>query len=255
MKKQHPEERSAPLRGKVALVVGASTETGPELCEALAEHGAHVALTFLRDQEAGEGTALRCRRHGVRSQAYQFDLLRTADSAALVSEVAAAFGGLHLLVNLGGPPPVFTDFRSISETEYDVMMDAHVKGYFFLSREAACTMERGGGGVIVNVSATSSIKYGHSAYGLAKACVNDMTRFLAHSFAPLVRVLTLIPGMIDIDQTDAGLRQERAAASPLRRLVTPRELGELVVALCSPAFQSVTGESILADGGFWLLHR
>lgn len=243
------------LQGKVALVVGASSETGPRLCETLAEHGSHIALTYLHRKEAGEALAERCRGHGVRSEAYEFDLLRPEGAAALVSRVYKTFGGLDVLVNLGGPPPVFSDFRTITEAEYDLMMDAHVKGCFFLSRDAARCMEQAGGGVIVNVSATSSSKYSHGAYGLAKACVNDMTRFLAFAFAPLVRVLTIVPGLIDIPETEQQLRQDRAASSPLKRIITPRELGDLVAAVCSPAFQSVTGESIIADGGFWLLHR
>lgn len=243
------------LRGKTALVVGAASETGPRLCEVLAGYGAHIALTYRQNRTAGEAVAVRCRSHGVRSQAYEFDLLRAADASTLVAAVADAFGGLDLLVNLGGPAPVFTDFREISEADYDLMMNGHVKGYFFLSREAARRMEEAGGGLIINVSATSSIKYGHGAYGLAKACVNEMTRFLAFSFAPLVRVLNIVPGLIDLEETDQELRSQRAAISPLRRIVTPAELGALVATLSSPAFQSVTGESILADGGFWLLHR
>ena len=65
---------------------------------------------------------------------------------------------------------------------------------------------------------------------------------------------TLIPGLIDLEETDQKLRNERAQNSPLHRIVTPAELGLLCVALCSPAFASVTGEALLADAGFWLKH-
>ncbi len=246
--------RPSHLEQKVALVVGGASETGPRLCEALAGFGAHVALTYLGREREARLVAERCRGLGVHSEAYQFDLLNTAGAASLVARVVASFGGLDLLVNLGGPAPVFTDFRQITEREYDLMMDAHVKGYFFLAREAGRRMEKATGGVIVNVSATSSVKYSHGAYGLAKACVNEMTRFLAYSFAPLVRVFTVIPGLIDLEETDPALRRDRAAKSPLGRIVTPGELGELIEAMSSPAFQTVTGESIVADGGFWLLH-
>lgn len=246
--------RSSHLEQKVALVVGGASETGPNLCETLAGFGAHVALTYLHKKREAELVAERCRALGVRSEAREFNLLNTPSAASLVAGTVATFGGLDLLVNLGGPAPIFTDFREITEGEYDLMMDAHVKGYFFLAREAARHMEKAGGGVIVNVSATSSVKYSHGAYGLAKACVNEMTRFLAYAFAPLVRVFTVIPGLIDLEETDPALRRERAAKSPLRRIVTPRELGELIEAMSSPAFQTVTGESIVVDGGFWLLH-
>ncbi len=116
-------------------------------------------------------------------------------------------------------------------------------------------MEKHDGGTIVNVSATSSLKYSHSAFGLVKACVNEMTRFLAYTFAPRVRIINLIPGMIDIEEVAAESRKTRAEESPLKSIVTPEELGLLIVASASPAFRNVTGESLLTDGGFWLLHR
>ena len=116
-------------------------------------------------------------------------------------------------------------------------------------------MEQNGGGLIVNISATSRTKYSHSVYGLAKACVISMTRFLAYAYAPRVRVLSITPGMIDIREVDAEMRKTRAENSPLQRIITPEEIGLLVVAAASPAFQSVTGEDLISDGGFWLLHR
>jgi len=243
------------LRGRVALVVGGSSESGPAVCEVLARYGADVALTYLRQEPKGKQVAEECRQQGVKASVFHFDLLAMNQVINLVPKVVRDLGRLDILVNLGGPPPVYADFRELDEASYDLMMDGHVKGCFFLAREAASHMEKHDGGTIVNVSATSSLKYSHSAFGLAKACVNEMTRFLAYTFAPRVRIVNLIPGMIDIEETDAELRKTRAEQSPLKSIVTPEELGLLVVGAASPVFKNVTGESILADGGFWLLHR
>jgi 3-oxoacyl-[acyl-carrier protein] reductase len=243
------------LRGKVSLVVGGSRESGPGVCEVLARHGSDLALTYRRNRRAADAVAARAREHGVRATCLPLDLLSMPQTFGVVRQVVDALGGLDILVNLGGPPPIFTDFRQLREDEFDSMLDGHFKACFFLAREAACHMESRGGGLIVNVSATSSMKYSHGAYGLAKACVCQMTAFLASAFAPTVRLITLVPGLIDIDETPAPVRRQRAEQAPLKRNVTPEELGRMVVAAAGEAFRSVSGVSILMDGGFWLLHR
>jgi len=243
------------LKGKVSLVIGGSSESGPGVCEVLARHGSDLALTYRSNRTAAEAVAARAREHGVRARCFCLDLLSMEQTRGLVTKVTQAMGRLDILVSLGGPAPVFTDFRQLSEQEFDCMLDSHFKACFFLARDAACHMERHGGGLIVNVSATSSMKYSHAAYGLAKACVTQMIAFLASTFAPAVRVISLIPGLIEIDETPADLRRQRAEESPLKRNVTPEELGLMVVAAAGEAFRSVSRASILMDGGFWLLHR
>ena len=242
------------LRKKVTLVVGGSSESGPAVCSTLASFGADVALTYKHNRKGAEEVAERCRKHGGKTAIYPLNLSETDSFPDLITKTIDELGSLDILVNLGGPPPIFTDFRSLSISEFDLMMNTHFKGYFFLAREAANRMEQAGSGLVVNVSATSSMKYSHSVYGLAKACINEMTKFLAFAYAPRVRALSIIPGMIDIREVDAELRKTRAENSPLKRIVTPEEIGLMIVAAASPAFKSVTGENLISDGGFWLLH-
>jgi NAD(P)-dependent dehydrogenase (short-subunit alcohol dehydrogenase family) len=242
------------LKGKTAFVVGGSSESGPAVCSTLAAFGADVAVAYKSNRSSAEEVADGCRALGRRTAVLPLKLEDTETLGEAIRRVVDALGRLDILVNLGGPPPVFTDFRSLSGSEFDLMMNTHFKGCFFLAREAAGWMEKHGGGVVVNISATSSMKYSHSAYGLAKACVNAMTRFLAHSYAPTVRVVSITPGMIDIKEVDEQMRKTRAENSPLGTIVTPEEIGLLVVAAASPAFKNVTGENLIADGGFWLLH-
>jgi 3-oxoacyl-[acyl-carrier protein] reductase len=243
------------LKEKVALIVGGSSESGPSVCSTLASFGADVAVTYRSNRQGAEEVADRCRTHGVKTALFHLELSEPETFPDLITKAIDNLGGLDILVNLGGPPPVFADFRSLTNSDFDLMMNTHFKGYFFLAREAANYMEKHNGGLIVNISATSSMKYSHSVYGLAKACVNEMTRFLAYAYAPRVRVLSIVPGMIDIKEVDPDLRKKRAESSPLKRIVKPEEIGLLVVAAASPAFQSVTGENLISDGGFWLLHR
>jgi NAD(P)-dependent dehydrogenase (short-subunit alcohol dehydrogenase family) len=243
------------LREKVVLVVGGSSESGPAVCSTLASFGANVALTYKSNRVGAENVAAKCRTYGGSTVVFPFDFTDTESFPELTEKTVESLGGLDVLVNLGGPPPVYADLRALSVSDFDLMMNTHFKGYFFLAREAANWMEKNSGGLIVNISATSSMKYSHSVYGLAKACVVDMTRFLAYVYAPKVRVLCITPGMIDIAEVDTEVRKTRAENSPLQRIVTPEEIGLLIATAASPAFQSVTGIDLISDGGFWLLHR
>ena len=232
------------LDGKTAFVVGGSSESGPAVCRVLSDHGARVAFTYKKQKEKARSLEEELTLRN-KAKAYQFDLLDIVQVFDLIPKVVQDFDKLDVLVNLGGPAPVYSDLRDIGKDDFDRMIDSHFKGYFFLAREAGVHMESFEGGVIVNVSATSSKKYSHGAYGLAKACVPEMTKFLAYTFAPTVRIYTLIPGLIDIEEVNPELRTKRAKDSPLKRNVTPEELSQLIISVCSPSFQSVTVEKIL----------
>ena len=114
-------------------------------------------------------------------------------------------------------------------------------------------MKQAGRGRIVIFSATSCHKFSHASYGLAKASVNQMTRFLAFELAPEVTVNTIVPGLIDLETTDADARRTRAQATPLGRIVTPDDLAAMCLTIAGPAFDTVTGQEIYMDGGFYLV--
>lgn len=239
------------LAGKSALIIGASSESGPDICRTLTSYGANLAFTYHSD--ASRAMALCTSLLPARVKAYQYDLLENKTELSLIQNVINTFGHIDLLVNLGGPPPIFTDFYHLTHEEFDIMMNAHFRGYFFLALEAAKKMSEGSGGVIINISATSSMKYDHVTYGLAKACTNEATRFLARAFAPKVRIYTIIPGLIEQPGIDLEVAKKRADTVPLKQNVTPVNIGDMIVAMASSAFTCVTGESIVVDGGGWLL--
>jgi len=241
------------LKGKVALVVGGSTGTGPEIARAFAEVSASVAITYHEHPEEAEKVVRTVEGKGLKAKAYRFDLLDSQAVRTLPKQVADDLGRLDFLVLCAGAGG-FGDVKELDEETWDWAMNGNAKASFFLARNAALVMEKGDGGCIITFSATSALKYGHAFYGLAKAGVIQMTRFLAHTFAPKVTVNCLVPGLIDLETTETNLRAERAKNSPLQRIVTPRELALLCVTMCSPAFDSVTGEALIADAGFWLKH-
>jgi NAD(P)-dependent dehydrogenase (short-subunit alcohol dehydrogenase family) len=238
---------------KVVLVTGASSETGPTIARTFGDVGASVALTYLTQADLASRVVSDIVAMGAAARAYQFDLLKLETIKALVENVASDFGRFDFLISCAGTRPG-PQLRELDFTSWDQCVDGNLKACFFLARDAAILMEGGDGGAIVNFSATSAMKYTHSAYGIAKASVIHMTRFLASTFAPKVRVNCIIPGLINNPEYDAHQRKQRAEATPLGRIVEARDLALMCVAMCSPLFGAVTGEAIIMDGGFWLKH-
>ncbi|MGH7350570.1 MAG: SDR family NAD(P)-dependent oxidoreductase, partial [Candidatus Rokuibacteriota bacterium] len=126
-----------------------------------------------------------------------------------------------------------------------------VKAVYLTSRLVAGSMRRAGWGRIVNIGATSGLVRSHGVYGLAKAALLPLTQALALELAPAVTVNALVPSQIASPRTDlmAAYKAAAVAGTPLGRLVTQAEIGQMVVRLCSPEFDFVTGQAIVMDGG------
>lgn len=235
------------------LITGASNETGPFVARAFARGGAALALTYHSDKAAADRVADQCRKDGAASaELFQLDLLDNAQCTGFVEKVVGKLGSLDVLVALAAAGPSYTPLAEVDERTFTAAIQGQLTGNFFICRDAGVAMKRSGGGRIILFSATSSHKFSHASYGLAKAAVNQLTRFLAFELAPEVTVNTIVPGLIDLQSTDADVRRKRAANSPLQRIVTPAELAAMCVTMASPVFDTVTGTELYMDGGYYL---
>jgi NAD(P)-dependent dehydrogenase (short-subunit alcohol dehydrogenase family) len=238
------------LAGRVALVTGASHGTGVDIAGALAAAGARVAVHYRSDRAAGEAVAAEIRARGGGAAAFGADVSRSADIERLLDEVEARLGPPAIVVNNAGP---FNDtpFRRLPEAEWDYVMSANLKAVYLVARLVADGMERAGWGRIVNVGATSGLVRSHGVYGLAKGALLALTASLALELAPAITVNAVVPSQIASPRTDtlATYKAAAIAATPLGRLVTQQEIARLVVRLCSPEFDFVTGQAIVMDGG------
>jgi NAD(P)-dependent dehydrogenase (short-subunit alcohol dehydrogenase family) len=238
------------LTGKLALVTGASTGSGVDIAQELARAGARVAVHY-RSSRAGADTVVAAiRAAGAEAHAVQADLSLAGDVRRLLDEVEAGLGPVSVLVNNAGP---FADtaFRTLTERDWDYVMNANLKSVFLASQRVLPGMERLGWGRIVNLGATSGLVRSHSVYGLAKAALLHLTESMAAEFAPHATVNAVVPSQIASARTDSMPTYKAAAiaATPLKRLVTQSEIARMVVLLCSPAFDFVTGRAIVLDGG------
>ncbi|MCG3180509.1 MAG: putative oxidoreductase [Phycisphaerae bacterium] len=242
-----------PAEPRRILITGASNETGPHIARAFARTGDALALTYHTDRAAAERVAGQCRRDGAASvELFPLDLLDLDQCVGFAGLVAAALGGLDMLVANAAAGPSYTPLREVDAKTFSAAIQGQLTGNLFLCRDAGNLMKAAGRGRIILFSATSAHKFSHASYGLAKAAVNEMTRFLAFELSPEVTVNTIVPGLIDLESTDADLRRTRAANTPLGRIVTPDELAAMCVTIASPVFDVVTGQVLYMDGGYFL---
>lgn len=238
------------LDGRVALVTGASHGTGVDVAQALARAGARVAVHYRSDRAAAEAVVEAIRAGGGAAQAFGADVARTDQVRRLVAEVEAALGPPAIVVNNAGP---FNDtpFSRLAEADWDYVLAANLKAVYLIAQLVGPAMQHAGWGRIVNIGATSGLVRTHGVYGLAKGALLHLTQSLALELAPAVTVNALVPSQIASARTDTMpvYRAAAIAATPLGRLVTQGEIAALVVRLCSPEFDFVTGQTIVMDGG------
>ena len=238
------------LRGKVALVTGASSGAGVDIAHELARLGARVAVHYRSSRAGADDVVEAIRAAGGEAATFQADMAVSDDVRRLVAEVDGRLGPVSVLVNNAGP---FADtaFRTLTERDWDYVMNTNLKSVFLTSQLVLAGMETLGWGRIVNLGATSAFVRSHSVYGLAKAALLHMTESMAVDFAPHVTVNAVVPSQIASARTDTmpAYKAAAIAATPLKRLVTQPEIARMVALVCSPAFDFVTGRAIILDGG------
>lgn len=241
------------LAGQVAIVTGAGRGIGRACALMLAQAGADVALTA-RTQADIDAVAAEVRALGRKAIAVAGDVNDEVALDTLVARTAAELGKISLLVNnAGGSGP--NNPLKMSGTELADALAWNVVPAYLLIQKAMPHMRAAGGGAVVNISSVAA-RYAQkhfSAYGAAKAALNQMTRNLAQDFGPDVRINAVEPGTIETEALAPFLTPERRermlASTPLRRLGQPEDIAAAVLFLCSPAAAWITGKVLGVDGG------
>lgn len=241
------------LDGKVALITGGGTGIGRETALLFAREGADVAVNYSRSRSEAEGTAGEVRALGRKGLAICADVADDAAVRRMVEQTVDELGRLDILVNNAGTTKFvpLADLEALDEEAWDPVFDVNVKGTFFCSRAAIPKMRANGGGQIVNVASIAGLTgQGSSiAYCASKAAVLSLTRSLAVSQAPDIRVNAVAPGVVDtrwVDGWEEFVRTNRET-TPLKRIASARDVAVSILGLIVGEF--VTGQTLVVDGG------
>ena len=245
------------LAGQVALVTGGGSGIGAGIAEALAAHGAQVAICG-RTQARLDAVAQRIEAVGGQCLALAADVRKPEALAAVVAAIEARWARLDVLINAAAGN-FLAPAATLSPNGFGTVVDIDLKGTFNACKAALPLLERRGG-VVVNVSAT--LHYAgtplqvHAAS--AKAGIDALTRTLAVEWGPAqIRVNAIAPGPIAGTEgmerlAPPAMRAKMTAQIPLRRFGTVAEIGEAVLFMASPASAYMTGAVLVVDGGQWL---
>lgn len=241
----------------VALVTGASRGIGRACALKLAERGYDVAVNYNSNDAKAAEVVAEIAKMGRKSAAFKAN---TADLAAvqdMFRDIQKTFGQLDVLVNNAG---VVDDayLLMINEDSLSRSLDINIKGYFHCAQGAALKMMSKKHGKIINISSVSSVLAveGQGVYSATKGAVNSMTATLAKELAPRgITVNAVAPGFIETEMMDAIPEDKKEAyikAIPAGRFGKAEDVANVVAELVSPAFDYVTGQVIVLDGGLSL---
>jgi len=245
------------LAGKVAVVTGASKGIGASIAKELAAAGASVVVNYASAKDDAERVVASIKQKGGKAVAVQGDVSKEADVKRLFAETTKAFGAVDVLVNNAGVY-AFQAIEDLAEAEYRRQFDINVLGPLLATKEAVAHFN-GKGGSVINVSSVVSTKAFPTAsvYSGTKGALDAVTRSLAAELGPRkIRVNTIAPGGVDTEGAQtlgmigSDLEKQLVASTPLGRIGQPSDIGKIAVFLASDQSGWVTGERIVAAGGY-----
>ena len=238
--------------GQVVLITGSSSGIGAAAARQFAASGATVIINSVTSVDAGQALAAE-----LPDATYvQADVADEADAARLIEEVVATHGRLDVLVNNAGTTAVIPhgDLEAANPEVWRRIFDTNVIGTWQLTVAAVPHLRASGKGQVLNVSSLAGERPVGSSipYACSKAALSHMTRLLANTLGPDIRVNAVAPGLVDTPWTAEWdvVREFVKAQAPLQRSATPEDVAEVIMGLARSTY--MTGQIVLVDGGLSL---
>ncbi|KAK9378049.1 uncharacterized protein V2V93DRAFT_329877 [Kockiozyma suomiensis] len=249
------------LKGKNALITGASQGIGLAIAQAFAKAGANIVLGYNSSPAAIETAAALAKETGVTVIAEKIPVADASAINAAFDRAVSELGSLDIVVSNAGitwtageliDPPTDKEWREI--------MDVNIDGNYNVAKAAGKIFKSQGKGSLIFTSSISAlivnVPQRQAAYNISKAAVTALSKNLAVEWAPFARVNSVSPGYTITEITkfaDADMRKEWIARIPLGREAMPSELVGAYLYLASDASSFTTGADIVIDGGYTLL--
>jgi len=247
------------LKGKIAIVTGASSGIGRSIALYLAKAGADVTLAARRVERLEE-LAKEIEKMGQRALSIQTDVTKKEDIQKMITETVKKFGRVDILVNNAGVLD-FKNFLEIDDESWNKILNVNLRGYFWTAQEAAKEMVKKKYGKIINIASIAGLAAFPqiTVYNISKAAVIMLTKSMAAELGPFnINVNTIAPGVIETEMTEAMLKDEKTVSGflakiPLGRFGKPEDIASVALFLASDLSSYMTGETVVVDGG-WICH-
>lgn len=248
---------------KTAIITGSATGVGAAAAIQLAHRGCNVVINYTKSQTEAEETAASCRAAGAEAIVFQGDVGQDTSCRAMAQAALDAWGRIDYLVSNAARTKFnpYDNLEGLSAEDFLGIYQVNVVGAYQMVRACAPSMKQQGKGSVVMVSSIGSITGMASsiAYAASKAALNLMTKSLAVTLGPEIRVNAICPGMIQTRWLRAGLDDERfeatlksgTQASPLKKVSTADEVASTIVWLLE-GDAIMTGQLLLNDSGVHL---
>ena len=240
------------LKGKTALVTGASRGIGAGIARKLAQAGADVAITYVSSPDKAEALVAELKKSGVRALAVKADAGDAAAVKAAVNRVAQEFGRIDILVNNAGVA-VMKPIADYTDEEYEHIMSVNVRGVFAATQAALAHIPDGGRIITIGSCLGVRVAFGGiTLYSMSKSALISFNKGLAREVgARGITANVVQPGPIDTDMNpaDGDSADAMRAFTALGRYGKPEDVGALVTFLASDEAGFITGSEVTIDGG------
>jgi len=242
------------LKGKIALVTGASKGIGRAIALTLAKYGAYVIVNYNGSKEKAEEVVALIKENGQNAISYQCNVSDYNACKTMIDVVEQEVGPIDILVNNAG---ITKDnlMLKMSEEEFDMVIDTNLKGTFNCIKHLSKGMLKRRAGRIINISSVVGVigNAGQANYCASKAGVIGMTKSLAREFGSRgITVNAIAPGFIETEMTDVlkdSVKDQIIAQVPLKRMGNVADIAETAAFLASDNSGYITGQVIGVDGG------
>jgi len=246
------------IRGKRALITGASRGVGAATALALAKAGCKVAINYNQSLERAEQVAVQCHEAGAEAILVQGDVAEDTACRSMVEQALSVFGGLDILINNAGTTRFidFPNLEDVKDEDWDRIFAVNLKGPFQMARAAREALAEDEGGVIVNTASIAGMVGAGSSipYCASKAALINLTLSLARTLGPEIRVNAIAPGFIEGEWLQNGLgetyeqvKAAKAAGTVLGKVSTPDDIASGIIAMVLAT--NTTGHTLVIDGG------
>ena len=243
------------LEGKTAIVTGASRGIGDAIAVKFAEHGAHVAFTYLSSDDKAKALEERLQSFGVKAKAYKSNAAIYDFAESTVNEIVKEFGSIDICVNNAGISKDNLLLRMTPE-QWDEVITTNLKSVYNITKQVIRPMMKARKGSIINMSSIVGMRgnAGQSSYAASKAGIIGFTKSIAAELGSRnVRCNAIAPGFVETDMTSYLKEGEGAdkykANIPLGRFGSAEDIANVTLFLASDMSSYVTGQTISVCGG------